>query len=218
MDQTELVLFGSNDHAKVLIEAASLQGTPVVALYDDDEERFGRSVLDVQVVGGRSELLTLLMENDKTKLVIAIGDNKKRASIASLFSKNYSQFSNIVHPAANISKSAEMGYGTVVLANAVVGSCVKVARNVIVNTSASIDHDYIIGENTHVSPGATLCGNVKLGKNVWVGAGSVIVPQINVGSGSIIAAGSSVIYDVPENVLVAGCPAVVKKQLHNEQD
>ena len=34
------------------------------------------------------------------------------------------------------------------------------------------------------------------------------------GSGSIIAAGSSVIRDVPENVLVAGCPAVVKKQLH----
>ena len=48
---------------------------------------------------------------------------------------------------------------------------------------------------------------------MWVGARSVILPGVKIGNNVVIAAGSVVTKDVPENVMVAGVPAVVKKSL-----
>jgi maltose O-acetyltransferase len=54
---------------------------------------------------------------------------------------------------------------------------------------------------------------IVINDGCWIGAGSRILGGVNVGAGAVIAAGSVVICDVPENVLVAGVPAVVKKGL-----
>lgn len=51
-----------------------------------------------------------------------------------------------------------------------------------------------------------------IGDNVDVGANSVIIGDINIGNNVVIAAGSVVIHDVPDNCMVAGNPAVVKKR------
>jgi maltose O-acetyltransferase len=59
-------------------------------------------------------------------------------------------------------------------------------------------------------------GTVKpivINDGCWIGAGSRILGGVTIGSGAVVAAGSVVIRDVPENVLVAGVPAVVKKEL-----
>jgi len=47
----------------------------------------------------------------------------------------------------------------------------------------------------------------------WIGAGSLILGGVNIGSGVVVAAGAVVTHDVPTDVLVAGVPAIVKKQL-----
>jgi maltose O-acetyltransferase len=47
----------------------------------------------------------------------------------------------------------------------------------------------------------------------WIGAGARIFGGVSIGKGAVVAAGSVVIHNVPENVLVAGVPAVVKKKL-----
>ena len=56
MEQTEILLFGSSHHAKVLIEAAFLNGTPVAGCFDDDENRVGEAILSASF-GGRECLL-----------------------------------------------------------------------------------------------------------------------------------------------------------------
>jgi len=47
----------------------------------------------------------------------------------------------------------------------------------------------------------------------WIGARSVILGGVTIGEGAIVAAGAVVTRDVPANTLVAGVPAVVKRQL-----
>ena len=54
---------------------------------------------------------------------------------------------------------------------------------------------------------------VIIGDNVWVGARSVILPGVIVGNNVVIAAGSVVTKDVPDNSLVAGVPAVIKRKI-----
>lgn len=54
---------------------------------------------------------------------------------------------------------------------------------------------------------------VNIGDNVWIGWGCVILKGVSIGDNSIVAAGSVVLNDVPANVIVAGNPAIVKKEL-----
>lgn len=54
---------------------------------------------------------------------------------------------------------------------------------------------------------------VTIGKDCWIGGGVIICPGVTIGDRCIVAAGSVVTRDVPNDSLVAGNPAVVKKKL-----
>jgi maltose O-acetyltransferase len=54
---------------------------------------------------------------------------------------------------------------------------------------------------------------IVINDGCWIGAGSRILGGVNIGTGSVVAAGSVVTSDVPANVLVAGIPAIFKKNL-----
>lgn len=58
---------------------------------------------------------------------------------------------------------------------------------------------------------------VYIGENVWIGAGAVIVPGITIGDNSVIGAGSVVTRDIPANVVAAGNPCRVLREI-SERD
>jgi acetyltransferase-like isoleucine patch superfamily enzyme len=58
---------------------------------------------------------------------------------------------------------------------------------------------------------------VRLGDNVWLGDRSTVLKGVTIGDNSIVAASSVVTKDVPANVIVAGNPAVVVKELDEEE-
>ncbi len=54
---------------------------------------------------------------------------------------------------------------------------------------------------------------VKIADNVWIGMNAVILKGVRIGENSVVAAGAVVSRDVPANVVVAGNPAIIVKQL-----
>lgn len=54
---------------------------------------------------------------------------------------------------------------------------------------------------------------IYIDKNVWIGGNSILLSGVYIGKNSIIAAGSLVKNNVPSNVIVAGRPAKIIKQL-----
>lgn len=54
---------------------------------------------------------------------------------------------------------------------------------------------------------------IKIGNNVWIGGGAIILPNVTIGDNAVIGAGSLVSKDVPSNVVVAGNPAKIIKEL-----
>lgn len=54
---------------------------------------------------------------------------------------------------------------------------------------------------------------IKIGNDCWIGGGVTICPGVTIGDRCIIAAGSVVVRDIPDDSLVAGNPAVVKRKL-----
>lgn len=54
---------------------------------------------------------------------------------------------------------------------------------------------------------------IHIHKNVWLGAGAMVLPGVTIGENAVVAANSTVTKDVPANVIVAGTPARVIKNL-----
>ena len=55
---------------------------------------------------------------------------------------------------------------------------------------------------------------IKVGDNVWLGGNVTVCPGVTIGSGSVIGAGSVVTTDIPDNVLAAGNPCRVIKEIN----
>ena len=54
---------------------------------------------------------------------------------------------------------------------------------------------------------------VSIGNNVWIGGNTVINPGVVIGDGSIIGSGSVVAKDVPPNVIAAGNPCRIIREI-----
>lgn len=91
----------------------------------------------------------------------------------------------------------------------------------------------LIGENTTLAYGVTVLTGadpngpknklsvlyppvkapVIIGRDSWIGANATILPGVTIGDCVVVAAGAVVTKDIPSNVMVAGCPATIKKEL-----
>ena len=97
----------------------------------------------------------------------------------------------------------------------------EIGAGTMIDMGAILGGRAIVGENSHIGAGAVLAGviepasaePVRVGDNVLVGANAVVIEGVQVGNGSVVAAGAIVTQDVPENVVVAGVPARVIKEI-----
>jgi maltose O-acetyltransferase len=54
---------------------------------------------------------------------------------------------------------------------------------------------------------------ISIGDNVWIGGGTIICPGVSIGENTTIGAGSVVVRNIPENVVAAGNPCRVIRNL-----
>lgn len=54
---------------------------------------------------------------------------------------------------------------------------------------------------------------IEIGDDCWLGGNVTVCPGVRIGSRTIVGAGSVVVRDLPDDVLAAGNPAVVKRKL-----
>lgn len=57
---------------------------------------------------------------------------------------------------------------------------------------------------------------ITIGDNVWLAGGVVVGPGVSIGANTVVGAGSVVLDDLPANVLAAGTPARVIRELSPE--
>lgn len=60
--------------------------------------------------------------------------------------------------------------------------------------------------------------SITVGNDVWIGGNVIVLPGITIGNGSVIGAGSVVTNDIPSNVIVAGNPARVLREINKEDE
>ena len=106
-------------------------------------------------------------------------------------------------------------------------------KNVYANFNLTmVDDTHIyVGDNTMLGPNVVLAtaghpilpslrekayqynAPVRIGKNCWLGAGVIVLPGVTIGDNTVIGAGSVVTKDIPANVVAAGNPCRILREI-----
>ena len=160
----KVVVWGSGGHGGVVFDALRQQGLhEPVAFLEDGACNPARSCrLALPVLYGR-ENLARLRSDGVQGMVIAIGDETTRVALARIAVNAGFELCTVVHPSAVVCPEVQLGAGTVVFAGSVLQIGSEIGCNVVINTSASVDHDCNIGDGAQLAPRVVLGGGVTVG-------------------------------------------------------
>ena len=204
------VIIAASGHGKVVLDILQQnENIEITGFIDDDPNLHGKSVNGIHIIGDFSMVSNMIDKIDRG--IVAIGDNHTRAEFFKTLHDIGLQTITAIHPSAIIAKTAMIGNGTVVAANAAINPSAEIGDNCIINTGATIDHDIFIADHVHISPGVNLAGNVSVSEYSHIGIGASIINGIVIGKNATVGAGAVVTKDVPDNAVVAGIPAKIIK-------
>lgn len=129
-----------------------------------------------------------------------------------------------IEPGAIIRDQVVIGDNAVIMMGAIINIGAEIGPGTMIDMGAILGGRATVGKNSHIGAGAVLAGviepasaePVRIGDNVLVGANAVVIEGVQVGNGSVVAAGAIVTEDVPENVVVAGVPARIIKEIDSQ--
>jgi sugar O-acyltransferase (sialic acid O-acetyltransferase NeuD family) len=205
----DIILRGGTGQARVLGEFLPVLGWRVAAVFDNDPA-VTPPLAGVPLYHGETALRAWLAARPgPVDALVAVGGDRgtDRLRLQEELAAAGCRFPVVAHPSAHVAAGVDCGAGTQILARSLVGVGSRIGRAVIVNSSASVDHECVLEDGVHVGPGAVLCGLVTVGRAAFVGAGAVVLPRVVIGAGTAVGAGAVVTRDLPDNVVAWGNPA-----------
>ncbi len=176
---------------------------------------FGEGASKV-VFGDWRELGPILADHTDLIEDLVVENDRRNSAIPMLDLKNINAR---IEPGAIIREQVEIGDNAVIMMGAVINIGAVVGAGTMIDMGAILGGRATVGANCHIGAGAVLAGVIEpasatpviVEDGVLVGANAVVIEGVHVGRNAVVAAGAVVIEDVPEDAVVAGCPARVIK-------
>lgn len=212
MDAQEIIKYIAESKKKTPVKIFLLENSPID--FGDKAKVFG--VGDKIVFGDWNDLKPILEQNRDKIDDMVIENSSRNSAIPMLDLKNINAR---IEPGAIIRENVSIGDNAVIMMGAVINIGAVIGEKTMIDMGAVLGGRATVGKNCHVGAGAVLAGVIEpasakpviIEDNVLIGANAVIIEGVHVGKNSVVAAGAIVIEDVPENTVVAGCPARVIK-------
>ena len=170
-----------------------------------------------KVVFGDWKVLGPILEANRDNIADMVIENDRRNSAIPML--DLKGINARIEPGAIIREQVEIGDNAVIMMGAVINIGAVIGSGTMIDMGAILGGRATVGKNCHIGAGAVLAGVIEpasatpviVEDGVLVGANAVVIEGVHVGANAVVAAGAVVIEDVPENAVVAGCPARVIK-------
>jgi len=203
-----VVLYGAGSPIIVDIEETCLRcGLLVKAIIDNvDGETYA---IDKSKIVGATNITPELLDLSIT--IPLFTPAYRKFAFDQIKALGAKRFNPLIDPTAILPKSLTISDGVYINSGVTLGAMSQLGAFVFINRGVSLGHHLEIDEFSSIGPGVIAGGHVKIGRGVVIGVGAVLLPGVRIGNNSVVGGGSVVIADVPENTLVVGNPARVKK-------
>ena len=202
--------------------ATAEKKTPVkLYITDDNTVNYGSAKVfncgETKIVFGDWRELGPIIEANSAKITdIVIENNCRNSAIPMLDMKNIRAR---IEPGAIIREQVEIGDNAVIMMGAIINIGAVIGEGTMIDMGAVLGGRATVGKKCHIGAGAVLAGVIEpasatpviVEDGVLVGANAVVIEGVHVGKNAVVAAGAVVIQDVPDNAVVAGCPARIIK-------
>ena len=204
---------------------ANSEKTTPVELYTDEEivnsyacKVIGKNGLKV-VFGNWEEIEKIISENNLKNYHLK--NDRRNSGVPMLDIKNINAR---IEPGAIIRDKVTIGDKAVIMMGAVINIGAEIGEASMIDMNVVLGGRAKVGKNCHIGAGAVLAGVIEppsadpvvIEDNVVIGANAVVLEGVRIGKGSVVAAGAVVTENVPENVVVAGMPARVIKNVDDK--
>ena len=172
---------------------------------------------DKIVFGDWSELQPILEANQENIADVVIENDRRNSAVPLLDMK---EIPARIEPGALIRDQVTIGKNAVIMMGAVINIGAVIGEGTMIDMGAILGGRATVGKNCHIGAGAVLAGVIEpasatpviVEDNVLIGANAVVIEGVHIGKNAVVAAGAVVIEDVPDNMVVAGCPAKIIKE------
>ncbi len=210
-----MLIIGAKGFAKEVLEILHQNGaTENLCFYDDVNTDLPDKLFAVFPILKSIDEAKTYFNKTTRKFILGVGNPKIRTLLADKFIKAGGEMVTVC------SRNSEIGSfdnrieeGVIVTSGVIITNSVVIEKGVLINLNCTIGHDSQIGAFTEICPNVNISGHCNIGNEVFIGTSATILPGVTIGNNSIVAAGSVVTKSVPANVMVAGIPAVIKKEL-----
>lgn len=179
--KTKILLVGAGGFGRVVSELARQKYD---CAFVDDEVEIGTEICGLKVVGHTLNLQELFTEYKQ--LVITIGNNVVRERIYETAKSTGYSFPNLISPSAYVSPYAKLGWGCILLNNAVVQNGSSVGNGVLFNPGVEIHQDCSVGDYNLIYTNSVVRTYAKVGKCVRIGSNVTICNNAVVPDGADI--------------------------------
>ena len=199
-----LIIIGAGGHGRETAFAHQLANPPASFLGFLDDRGAGTTPEDWPVLG----TIDAAPRFAHASFVIAINDPRVRRTVAQrLRTLGVTRWASVIHPEVRFHRTVQLGVGCSVLGGSQVTTCIRLGDHCIVNRGSHVSHDAVIGDYCSLNPGACIAGGVSIGDGCEIGSASSVRQGTRIGHGATIGMGAVVVRDVPEDAVMAGCPA-----------
>ncbi len=203
-----MIIVGASGHAKEVFDIC--QYTEDLFFFDN-VSNFEKPILfDKKIIQSFDELQEVATKKD---FILGLGGVLHRYNLYQKFVSFGFTPQSVIAKNAQVSPSANLNEGLNIMSFVFIGPDSEVGTGSLINAYSSIHHDVVIGNFVEVSPGVKILGNCTIGAYSTIGTNATILPKIKIGKNVIVAAGAVVTTDVPDNCMVAGVPAQIKKEI-----
>ncbi len=205
---TDVIIVGAGGFARETAELVRALGGRwrLLGFVDDDPAKQGTVVSGVDVLGPSADVV----EHPDAQLVVCVGspaDSTARQRVVERLDLPTERYAVLVHPAATVAASVQLGRGTVVHAGCVMTADIVVGDHVAMMPNVVLTHDDVIGDYVTFGAGVLLAGGVVVGDGAYLGAGVRVREHCKIGSRSLVGMGSVVTGGVPDDEVWVGTPA-----------
>jgi len=211
----KIALIGSREMSQRLTYFFESTGFgQVVGLFDDFESE-GTIKFDKPILGKVADIPALYKKGAFESVAIAVGYSHRR------FRKEAFEFVKrhqippvtFVHPTSYVDEAATIKAGCVILANCTIEMYTELHENVYLGATSFISEGAKIHAHSYCSAATKLAGGAEVGECCFLGINTTVIDRIRIGMNVQTAAGAVVTKDTASHVLIAGVPAVVKKEV-----